>query len=91
MVGKYVYAGAFPERATHAPRKGQLGSYLPNVDRRVQEGCDNASLLWREIQDQGFSKGYKVVDTLARVTICSNSGDTPLSKSCLAGKNSCLT
>jgi transposase len=38
-VRKYVYAGAFPERATHFRRKGQLGSYLPYLERRVQEGC----------------------------------------------------
>ena len=65
-VRKYIYAGAFPERATHFRRKGQLGSYLPYLERRVQEGCDNASLLWRELRDQGFSKGYKVVNTWLR-------------------------
>jgi len=65
-VRTYIYAGAFPERATHFWRKGQLGSYLPYLERRVQEGCDNASLLWRELRDQGFSKGYKVVNTWLR-------------------------
>jgi transposase len=65
-VRKYVYAGAFPERATHFRRKGQLGGYLPYLEQRVQEGCDNASLLWREIRDQGFTKGYKVVNTWLR-------------------------
>ena len=65
-VRKYVYAGAFPERATHFRRKGQLGSYLPYLERRAQEGCDNASLLWREIRDQGFTKGYKVVNAWLR-------------------------
>ena len=65
-VRKYVYAGAFPERATHFRRKGQLGSYLPYLEQRVQEGCDNASLLWREIREQGFTKGYKVVNTWLR-------------------------
>ena len=65
-VRKYVYAGAFPERATHFRRKGQLGSYLPYLEQRAQEGCDNASLLWREIRDQGFTKGYKVVNTWLR-------------------------
>jgi hypothetical protein len=32
----------------------------------VQAGCDTASLLWREIRDQGLSKGYKVVNTWLR-------------------------
>jgi transposase len=65
-VRKYVYAGAFPERATHFRRKGQLGPYLPYLERRVQEGCDNASLLWREIREQGFPKGSKAVNTWLR-------------------------
>ena len=65
-VRTYVYAGAFPERATHFRRKGQLGSYLPYLEQRAQGGCDNASLLWREIRDQGFTKGYKVVNTWLR-------------------------
>ena len=65
-VRTYVYAGAFPERATHFRRKGHLGSYLPYLEQRAQAGCDNASLLWREIRDQGFTKGYKVVNTWLR-------------------------
>ena len=65
-VRKYVYAGAFPEQATHVRRKGQLGSYLPYLEQRAQASCDNASLLWREIRDQGCSKGYKVVNTWLR-------------------------
>src|SRR2546425_1052534 len=36
-VRKFVYAGAFPERATHFRRKGQLGSYLPYLEQRTQE------------------------------------------------------
>ncbi|MFL5692821.1 MAG: ISL3 family transposase [Ktedonobacteraceae bacterium] len=85
-VRKFVYAGAFPERATHFRRKGQLGSYLPYLEQRVQEGCDNASLLWREIRDQGFSKGYKVVNTRARASTCRSQGGAPLNKSRLADK-----
>jgi hypothetical protein len=85
-VRKFVYAGAFPERATHFRRKGQLGSYLPYLEQRVQEGCDNASLLWREIRDQGFSKGYKVVNTRARGNTCRSQGGAPLNKSRLADK-----
>jgi len=32
----------------------------------VQEGCENASFLWQEISQQGFSSGYKVVNTWLR-------------------------
>lgn len=41
-----VYAGAFPERATHGSRaRGNLVPTSPRLVRRVREGCDNASLL----------------------------------------------
>jgi hypothetical protein len=59
-VRKYVYAGAFPERATHFRRRGQLGSYLPYLERRVQEGCDNASLRLRgKFAIKGLAKATK--------------------------------
>jgi hypothetical protein len=32
----------------------------------VQEGCEQASFLWQEISQQGFSSGYKVVNTRQR-------------------------
>ena len=77
-VRTYVYAGAFPERATRFRRKGQLGSHLPYLEQRAQAGCDNASLLWREIRDQGCTKGYKVVNTRARANTSRSPGGAPL-------------
>ena len=66
-VRKFVYAGAFPERSTHERRQNsRLAPYLPYLQQRVQEGCKNASLLWQEICQQGFSYGYKVVNTWLR-------------------------
>lgn len=65
-VRKFVHAGAFPERAVQLRRKGQIGPYLPYLVERVQQGCDNASLLWREIQAQGFPGGYKMVNIWVR-------------------------
>jgi transposase len=65
-VRKFVRAGAFPERAVQFRRKGQLGPYLPYLTERVQQGCENASLLWREIQAQGFPGGYKMVNIWVR-------------------------
>ena len=71
-------------------RKGQLGSYLPYLEQRVQEGCDNASLLWREIRDQGCTKGYKVVNTRARANTSKSQADAPLNRNKLDDKHSWL-
>jgi hypothetical protein len=63
-VRKFVYAGAFPERSAHRSRRiVRLEPYLPYLEQRVQQGCENASLLWQEICEQGFTHGYKVVNT----------------------------
>ena len=57
-VRKYAYAEAFPERSKH-PGPSILDPYLAYLNTRHQEGCENASQLWREIKQQGFrgSKG----------------------------------
>lgn len=66
-VRKFVYAGAFPERSAHRSRRiVRLEPYLPYLEQRVQQGCENASLLWQEICQQGFTHGYKVVNTWLR-------------------------
>jgi Transposase len=66
-VRKFVYAGAFPERSAHRSRRFVgLEPYLPYLEQRVREGCENASLLWQEICLQGFPHGYKVVNNWLR-------------------------
>jgi len=66
-VRKFVYAGAFPERSAHKLRQSyRLTPYLPYLQQRVAEGCDNASVLWQEIVKLGFAHGYKVVNTWLR-------------------------
>jgi len=66
-VRKFVYAGAFPERSAHRSRRiVRLEPYLPYLEQRVQQGCENASLLWQEICKLGFTHGYKVVNTWLR-------------------------
>ncbi len=66
-VRKFIYAGAFPERSAHKSRRTyRLEPYLPYLEKRVQEGCENASLLWQEICRQGFAHGYKVVNMWLR-------------------------
>ena len=53
-VRKYAYAEAFPERSKH-PGPSILDPYLGYLNTRHQEGCENASQLWCEIKQQGFS------------------------------------
>ena len=60
-VRQFVAAGAFPERATTMRKKSLLDPYTSYLEQRVQDGCSNASQLWREIRDKGFQGRDKVV------------------------------
>ncbi len=60
-VRKLVAAGAFPERADTLRSKSILDPYVPYLRQRLAEGPTNASHLWRDLREQGFSGGYKVV------------------------------
>lgn len=47
-VRTFVYAGAYPERSAHRSRRlVRLEPYLPYLEQRVQQGCENASLRLR--------------------------------------------
>jgi len=61
-VRNLVYAGAFPERASTLRAKSLLDPYVPYLEKRIAQGCRNATRLWRELQEQGFVGGYKVVN-----------------------------
>jgi transposase len=61
-VRNFVYAGAFPERATTLRAKSLLDPYVPYLEKRLAQGCRNANKLWEEIQKQGFTGGYKLVN-----------------------------
>ncbi|MBO0783805.1 MAG: ISL3 family transposase [Ktedonobacteraceae bacterium] len=65
-VSKFVHAGAFPERVPSPRNTGHLTLYLPYLKQRVQEGNENASALWRELQGRGFTGGYKMVNIWLR-------------------------
>lgn len=55
-------AETFPERAPFPPRRTSVDIYTEYLRRRWQEGCQNASQLWRELKEQGF------IGTLGAVT-----------------------
>lgn len=69
-VRKFAYAGAFPERSAHKRRQSDLLTpSLPYLHQRVAEGCENASVLWKEIVQLGFAQGYKVVNSWLRASL----------------------
>lgn len=65
-VSKFVHAGAFPERVPSPRNTGHLTLYLPYLQQRIQEGEDNASALWKELGERGFTGGYKMVNIWVR-------------------------
>jgi transposase len=60
-ITKYFYASSFPERKPRKPSKSILDPFIPYLEQRLLEGCENAQQLWREIRDQGYPGGNKQV------------------------------
>ncbi|MFC1879062.1 ISL3 family transposase, partial [Chloroflexota bacterium] len=60
-VRNFAYAQEFPERVKRRPVPSLLDPYVVYLQQRMNEGCENASQLWREICDQGFNGGRKLV------------------------------
>lgn len=53
-VRRLAQAAVFGERAPLTPQPRRLDPYLSYLQQRVDEGCRNASQLWRELQAQGY-------------------------------------
>ena len=60
-VRKYARAESFPARTAYGPGPSILDPYLPYLERRLAEGCENGLALWRELHGQGFPGGTKQV------------------------------
>jgi transposase len=56
-IRRFLRAGQFPERATPHRRPPGVNKFQEFLHRRWDEGCHNATVLWREIQDQGYTGG----------------------------------
>jgi transposase len=52
-VQRWITTGVFPERK-HRVFSSQVDDFGPYLEKRVAEGCTNASQLWREIKQQGY-------------------------------------
>jgi transposase len=64
-IRRWSRAGAFPQRKTRQ-RKHCVDRHAAYLDQRWQEGCHNAAELWREIREQGFKRGARLVRQWAR-------------------------
>lgn len=60
-VRSYASASSFPERATRRLGGSIIDRHLPHLQARVAEGCEDAAVLWRELQAQGFAGTAKQV------------------------------
>jgi transposase len=60
-VRKFARAESFPAHLPHGPGPSILDPYLPYLERRLAEGCENGLALWRELRGMGFPGGNKQV------------------------------
>ena len=66
-VRNYLRSADFPERPPrYSPDKGPLTPYKKYLERRWQEGCQNALELFREVKAQGFPGGATAVRDFVR-------------------------
>ncbi|BAR47374.1 transposase and inactivated derivatives (plasmid) [Methylobacterium aquaticum] len=53
-VRKYASAEMFPARLPHGAGQSLLDPHIAYLAERIDEGCENAMALWREIRKQGY-------------------------------------
>ncbi len=64
-IRKYIRAENFPERA-RVQLHSQLEPYIPYLNQRWLEGCENATQLWHEVRAQGYPGKVKMVERYIR-------------------------
>ena len=52
-VQRWLKAGAAPAH-DRPPKPGGVGLHAPYLEQRWQEGCRNATLLWRKLKERGY-------------------------------------
>jgi transposase len=57
----WLRSGHFPERARRKRRTHVLDAFEPYLRQRWQEGCTNATVLFKAIQQQGYRGSYSAV------------------------------
>lgn len=63
-VRQLIHADECPQRAVAKKRGSKLNKYLPYLRERWEQGCHNATELWREITAQGFRGADSLVRRL---------------------------
>ena len=58
---KYAFAEHFPCHGRHGPAPSILDPYLHHLHARLDEGCENAMQLWRELRARGYPGTEKQV------------------------------
>jgi hypothetical protein len=53
-VRKYALSDSFPRHGLRGPTPSILDPFLPHLQARWDEGCENAMALWREVVALGF-------------------------------------
>ncbi len=67
-VGDWLSKGAFPERKTRPVGSKSLRPYLEHIHKRWDEGCHNATQIWRELCNLGYDRSsHSVQDYCARL------------------------
>jgi transposase len=59
-IRRWTRSGNFPERKP-VMRTSSVEEYRRYLDQRWEQGCHNASQLWREIHDLGFTGRHSIV------------------------------
>ena len=60
-VAKYINSDECPTYTERRKRPGKLSSYVDYMTKRWDEGCHNATQIWHEIQELGFSGARRTV------------------------------
>lgn len=58
---RFLRGEGFPERVPRAPRQTLLTPFAPYLRERWADGCHNATQLWHELRQRGFTGGYSIV------------------------------
>jgi transposase len=81
-VRRWKRAGRFPERVV-PHRRSSLDRFAEYLQQRYEEGCQNATQLWRELRERGFRGSHPIVRRWVRRNLrpesCRGQPQTPLS------------
>lgn len=76
-VRKYYEAPQFPERKQRQAGRSILDPYVPYLQQRLDERCENALQLWREIRQQGYPGSARQVSKWTQLRRTTPAPSTP--------------